>query len=156
MTLRDLEEKWRDFLQSDASPPVLGLAPVPESEIRSISAAVHCYVPNDRTNVRFQHLLEFLHDYPATAAVWLTRQAAEAYDFGTFWRHFEEQIGFTIPSVRREELAVNFSRACRRVMLNYIEPRHRAANIHVEPFLFQARLPLCHCSRFADLVRDVE
>jgi hypothetical protein len=156
MKLLDFEKRWRDFLRSDSCPPVLGLAPVPESEIQSISVAMNRLVPNDTVTSRLKYLLGVLNAYPATAAIWLTRKAAEAYDFGAFWGRFEEGIGFIIPLARREELAADFRRACRTVMSNHVEPRRRVAQIHVAPFLFQAGLPLCHCSRFADLVRSVE
>jgi hypothetical protein len=101
-------------------------------------------------------LLQLLQFRPAIMAVWLARKAGEAYEFGTFWDLFEGKLGIQIPPSERRRFADEFKDACMDVMSDYTFPTSLGAFKYVETFLFQAGLPLCHCQRFADCLREVE
>src|SRR5205814_1168567 len=58
--------------------------------------------------------------------------------------------------LRRPEVAERLRTACSRVMSRYLMPAETGGFKYVETFLFQAGLPLCHCNRFADFIRQVE
>jgi hypothetical protein len=88
--------------------------------------------------------------------VWLARKASEAYEFGTFWENFEDRVAIKIPSHERADFAELFRQFCPRLMAGYVTPPEPGAFKHVEAFLFQAGLPLCHCYHFARLVQQVE
>jgi hypothetical protein len=88
--------------------------------------------------------------------IWLARKASEAYEFGTFWENFEDRVAIKIPSHARADLAELFRQFCPRLMAGYVTPPEPGAFKHVEAFLFQAGLPLCHCHHFARLVQQVE
>ena len=154
--LEQWEKTWRDVLRSDRCPPVLGLVPLSAEECEGITGIVKNAIMRVPGKDQSRALRLVLYRYPAVTCVWLARKAGEAYDLGTFWENFERHIGTTITSVERPHLAESFRLACSLVMGNYTSPPEPGAFRHVETFLFQAGLPLCHCDRFAKLVRQVE
>lgn len=157
--LSEDDERWAKFLASEKCPPILGLAPLSEEESEFVSSWIRTYLP--LVSRRFGQsplvtLMDLLRYKPAITTVWLARKAGEAYDAGTFWELFEGKIGTTIPPNERPAFAERFRDACRLVMSSYVAPTNLGAFKHVETFLFQAGLPLCHCQNFADRLRDVE
>lgn len=149
------EVRWADFLRSDRCPPVLGLAPLEETERTAIRESVAEQLQT-RDGSRFDVLLALIDEYPASLATWLAREAGEAYDDGEFWPQFEQLVGVSVPPLRRGELARDFRFACGLSMRNFTAPAEKGAFIHVETFLHQAGLPVCQVAHFARFVRQVE
>lgn len=156
MTLKDDNRYWLNLLRSDRCPPILGLVPFSEAQSQALSHIIHQMTCDLTSESQLEFLSNIIAAYPAVSVVWLARKAGEAYEFGTFWEYFEKQIGISIPSSRRPDLADRFRRTCQYVMSNYTHPNYVGSFKYVETFLFQAGLPLCHCKRFASLVRNVE
>lgn len=154
--LVEFDQTWAEILGSDRCPPVLGLAPLSEPDCEAVSSLVEEASGHFGEPCQIRLLMELLDRFSAIMAVWLARKASEAYDLGTFWENFERSVGIKIPSQERPGLANGFREACSLVMFNYLKPPEPGAFKHVEAFLFQAGLPLCHCDRFAALVRQVE
>lgn len=154
--LEQWEKTWKDVLHSDRCPPVLGLVPLSLENCEFITGLVKNAMMKIPGKDQPRALRLLLDRYPAVTSVWLARKAGEAYDLGTFWEHFERSIGTKIASVERPNLAQCFREACSVVMGNYTSPPEPGAFKHVEAFLFQAGLPLCHCRPFANMVRQVE
>ena len=154
--LEQWEKTWRDVLHSDRCPPVLGLVPLSGEHSESITGLVKNAMLRIPGKDQPRALRILLYRYPAVTSVWLARKAGEAYNLGKFWEDFERNIGAKIASMERPNLAQSFREACSVVMGNYTSPPEPGAFRHVEAFLFQAGLPLCHCDRFARLVRQVE
>jgi hypothetical protein len=150
------EARWAEFLRSDKCPPVLGLAPLEESERTTIRDAVAAQLNTRYAISRFDALLAILKEYPASLATWLAREAGEAYDDGEFWSQFERLLGVSVPTLRRSELAHEFRFACGLSMRNFTAPAEKGAFIYVETFLHQAGLPVCQIPHFARFVRQVE
>lgn len=157
--LADYDKRWAQSLGSERCPPILGLAPLSNDESDLLSRLVEEHLKELRwrgSESRFGLLIDLLRFWPAVTSVWLARKAGEAYDSGKFWDLFETQIGVPIQVSQRSEFAEWFQRSCSLVMSNYVRPSSLVAFKYVEAFLFQAGLPLCHCERFADCLRDVE
>lgn len=113
--------------------------------------------PGWSASSRFGAVMRLLDLHPATLAVWLARKAGEAYRDGNFFPNLsaDTDIDFSTQDQRRK-LAQGLTRACRRVMNNFAPPPDGAHFIHMEPCLFHAGLPLCHCGTFSEAVRWVE
>jgi hypothetical protein len=152
----DIERKWREFLASEKCPPVIGLAPLSDTEAEVISRLVIATLPKwGEVQVHFAAILRLIEMYPAAMAGWLARRAGEAYN-ENFWPNFEQATGFNIPTPRRREFVGAFTRACSRVMSNFIAPPATWAGEYVRTCLFHAALPLCHCATFSQGVRWAE
>ena len=103
-TLAVHDVRWADFLSTKHCPPVLGLAPLEETERQVIRDGVAERLAKQPAVGRYDGLLLLLDKYPAAMATWLAREAGEAYDDGEFWPRFEHLLGVTIPPLRRSEL----------------------------------------------------
>lgn len=160
LRLGQLNKKWSEVLWSDRSPAVLGLLALSETECDEVSGLVKVATesssPNFSLGYKFSLLRKLLAQHPAIIAVWLARNAGEAYELGAFWEQFKTKIGVEIQPIDRPILAQLFQDTCSRVMFEYTKPPEPGAFKYVEAFLFQAGLPLCHCERFATLIRQVE
>jgi hypothetical protein len=156
LRLAQLNKKWSDVLGSDKCPAVLGLLGLSETECDEISGLVRTATEDSRPFYKFSLLKKLLIQHPAIIAIWLARKAGEAYELGAFWDHFKTKIGVEIQPYDRPLFAQLFRDMCLRVMFEYAKPPEPGALKHVETFLFQAGLPLCHCERFAALIHQVE
>lgn len=148
--LRELDAHWSAYLESEACPPVIGLAPLFEADSHAIQQLVSILVD------RPQRLFRLIEEFPACMAVWLARKAGEAYDAGAFWDKFGELIHISVPLNLREELVRLFRKACRTTMSSWLPPEELGGQYLVAEFLYQAGLPLDRCERFAQHVRKVE
>ena len=152
MSLSELEARWREYLASENCPPILGLAPLSTEEC----AAIGVHVRREIRALPFglvSGLVGLMRTHPAATALWIARQAGEAYD-GNFWRPFGERIGSDVRADERQNFAAQFRRACRTSMSVFTAPGE-ASRQYVEEFLFQAGLPFCHCETFASALRAV-
>jgi hypothetical protein len=154
--LGQLNKKWSDILGSDKCPAVLGLLGLSEAECDEVSGLVRTATEDSRPYYKFSLLKKLLIQHPAIIAIWLARKAGEAYELGAFWDRFKAKIGVEIQPYDRPLFAQLFRDMCLRVMFEYAKPPEPGALKHVETFLFQAGLPLCHCERFAALIHQVE
>ena len=154
--LTDHEDRWEELLSSAECPPILGLASLSEADSDAVSSMVQAHLQIAGRLSPFVMLLQLLQIRPAIMTVWLARKAGEAYELGTFWELFEGKLGIPVSSNDRRRFADEFQQACKRVMSHYVEPTTLGAFKYVETFLFQAGLPLCHCQRFADCLREAE
>src|SRR3990172_6211181 len=103
MSLQEFDKKCREILHSEACPPILGLAPFTRNDIDRIGHGVGNWLQQVSVEERFKALLFLLDRLPAAISVWLARKAGEAYEWGTFWDHFEEKIAIHIPLMQRPE-----------------------------------------------------
>ena len=157
MSLQELDVKWREYLHSEACPPVPGLAPLSEDESAVIRQLVALQL--SRYQHKYPHwriVFALLERFPACMAVWLARKAGEAYEAGAFWEKFGELIGITVPMNRRDEFARHFRRAAWTTMTTWLPPDELGGHNIVAQFLHQAGLPLDRCGGFAQHVRKVE
>lgn len=155
-SLENYNQTWSHILDSEGCPPVLGLVALSETDCQTVRFLVQDACRRFVVHHHIKPLIYLLQVFPAVMSVWLARKAGEAYELGTFWENFEEGIGVKIPSLERPNFAEHFRQSCRLVMAHYVTPPETGAFKHVEAFLFQAGLPLCHCDHFARLVRQVE
>jgi hypothetical protein len=153
----EVEAKWREVFSSEKCPPVIGLAPLAETEVEEIARSVAEAVPaSGGLQMRFASVLRLMELYPATMAVWLARKAGDAYRDGNFWEHFTSETRFEVPPLERGSFANALNGTCKRVMANFTPPPHGGHFLYVEACLFHAGLPLCHCGNFSEAVRWVE
>ncbi len=152
MRLSELNQKWHDYLASDACPPVLGLAPVNDEELTALTIGLR-----GRGGEPADILINRLSDYPAAGALWLAAMSAKAYRDGNFWDNFASDTGYAYPAHGpcRMSLRTNFRHTCRAVMSRFTAPL-LDSHFHYVEFLFHAGLPLCHVPAFAEAVRRVE
>jgi hypothetical protein len=156
LSLAEFDAVWRDRLQSSVCPPVLGLVPLSDEDCASVAALIEARFPNVPSGLRSHtFLLKLLREHSAIISIWLARKASAAYD-GSFWKRFENEIGVGIPVNERRHFANEFRRAGSRSMTNFTVPDENSAWKYVGEFLFQAGLPLHHCTTFADLMHRCE
>lgn len=153
-TLADYNTAWKEFLESEKCPPVLGLAPLSSEEAAEIRSLVHAQLPSHPSQ-RFNKLIHLLKLYPAVMSVWLARVAGEAYD-GNFWENFTRLVGVEIHALSRPEFVRIFRQCCFLAGITTFDPPQLGAFIHMERLLFQAGLPLCHVGNFSRSMRWVE
>lgn len=155
MSLKSLDHKWSEYLSKETCPPVLGLAPLTESESDQIHALVQDEI-QIREYLPYQVLRAALRIYPSCISVWLARKAGEAYEAGAFWEKFCDLIGVELPVIFRHEFAQCFRWSCRKMMSVWVPPRDVGTQHIVGEFLYQAGLPLDRCAGFAQHIRKVE
>ena len=114
--LQELDVQWSAYLESEACPPVIGLAPLSEAESQTLDQLVSALAPQPR------QLFSLLEKFPACMAVWLARKAGEAYDAGAFWEKFSELIAVVVPMNLRDAFAKRFRQACRNTMAAWLPP----------------------------------
>ncbi len=156
LSLAQFDAIWGDRLQSGTCPPVLGLVPLSDEDCASVTAQIEARFPNVPNRLRSHtFLLKLLREHSAITSIWLARKASAAYD-GSFWKRFESEIGVSIPVNERRHFANEFRRAGSRSMTNFTVPDENSAWKYAGEFLFQAGLPLHHCTTFADLMHRSE
>ena len=156
MELKDFDQKWRDYLKSDACPPVLGLAPLSTEEAKNITELVKQHTSVLGIDARVRELCRLMRNYPAVMVVWLSRKAMESYDAADgFFTPFENNIGIPIPVSQRKPVAEQFRRSCASAMSNFVAPQHFGVGKYAREFLFQAGLPFTHIRRFVTALHAV-
>lgn len=148
--LQELDARWSAYLESEACPPVIGLAPLSEADSETLHQLVSALA------TRPKQLFVLLEQFPACMAVWLARKAGEAYDAGAFWEKFSELTAVNVPMNFRDPFTKRFRQACRKTMAAWLPPEDLGGQYLVAEFLYQAGLPLDRCERFAQHVRKVE
>jgi hypothetical protein len=156
MNLSDHNKHWTEFLASEQCPPVLGLAPMTDAEKDTVGVQVHEHLSTIPSGASFDHLLRLIDLHPGVMTVWLLRIAGEAYHEGNFWSNFEQALGVSIPTQRRNELIRSLKQNAFLISEITMSSPQIERGKHRRWMMWQAGLPLCHAGNFATAVRWVE
>ena len=153
MSLEQANLRWTEFLSKDGAPPLVGLAPLNETERAQIASESIAFLRSDFS--RWQRLFEV---YPASTFVWLGCAASSAYSEGTFWSNFEKETGlvgvFSSPNSRK-----SLVERCRRVARSFKMPLPQDLDgtfSLVSSLLFFGGFPACHSTAFAKEVLAIQ
>jgi hypothetical protein len=153
MSLEQANLRWTEFLSKDGAPPLVGLAPLNETERAQIASESIAFLGSNFS--RWKRLFEV---YPASTFVWLGCAASSAYSEGTFWSNFEKETGlvgvFSSPNSRK-----SLVERCRRVARSFKMPLPQDLDgtfSLVSSLLFFGGFPACHSTAFAKEVLAIQ
>lgn len=151
--LEAADKRWAEFLKQDGAPPLIGLAPMSETEVAQIATESRAWL-----GMHLDHWHRLFEKYPAATFAWFGSAAGSAYSEGTFWPKFEGQTGlvgaFSSQGSRRELVGW-----CHRVAKSFrmpLPPESEGTFSLVSALLFFGGFPSCHSSTFAREVRAIQ